>query len=43
MGKNDDVLSQNLQSNGDWEYSGEERRSFYPPTRKKPETVKFTI
>ena len=30
-------------SNGDWKFSGKQRRSFYPPTRGITETVKFTI
>ena len=30
-------------SDGDWGFSGEERKSSYPPTREKTETAKFTI
>ena len=46
-------LSEAKGESGDWEwegggigdfakFSGKKRRSFYPPTREKAETVKFT-
>ena len=41
MGNNDDVLSQNLQvmEIGNFQVK---KGAFYPPTKKKTETVKFT-